>query len=113
MIKKRIITLDGNVKADETKLTLLNQIEGVIECAGKKNALIIKYDLNRCDYQTVFTELLKYELVRERSGLDKIKHTLIIDMESNERDYAEIPSGWNYYVQRLYLSLDNISKKTK
>ncbi len=109
MLKTRRIKIRTGA-IDEATFTDLSQLDGVHECAHKAGRISIKYDLGLCDYQTIHRYLTEKNLIDTPSAFQKIKHTLILACEKNQRDYNENLCGWDYYAQSLYIG--NATGKT-
>lgn len=105
IIKTRCFSLTTQPEQIDHIKSEITQFPGVKSVDFKQGKLIVSYDLNKCQHVKLQLFIAGLISLKPESFPDKLLSSLILFTEQNELDHAQIPTGWGYYVQNLYLSL--------
>lgn len=103
IIKTRTFSIVNN-DLNEIKKTIL-KLEGIETVIDKSQSLIISYDLRQNNYQTIKQQLHSITDINKESIFTKLRSSFISFCERNETDHANKQTGWDSYIQNMYLSL--------
>ena len=103
IIKTRCLSIeDAHLERVKNTITQLDGIESVTIATNK---LIVTYDLRQINYQQIKKHLSEITAIKTESMLIKLLSSFICFRERNEIDHTNSSTGWEYYIQNVYLSL--------
>lgn len=103
IIKQRFFSIAAT-NFEEIKQAISQQ-EGIESASINNNGLTISYDLKLNNYAGLKNYLSSITTLKKETLFSKLRTSYIVFYERNEINHMNSQTGWNYYIQNVYLSL--------